>query len=61
METIDNNQIQFMRKPIVGETRTMHIFGKVQRVTILAVHQFGTVDIETESGKCFRISGLSFL
>jgi hypothetical protein len=61
MQTHDNGQIQFMRKPIAGETRTMHIFGKVQRVTILAVHQFGTVDIETESGKCFRISGLSFL
>jgi hypothetical protein len=61
MQTHDSGQIQFMRKPIVGETRNMHIFGKVQRVTILAVHQFGTVDVETESGKCFRITGLSFL
>jgi hypothetical protein len=61
MQTHDNGQIQFMRKPIVGETRTMHIFGKVQRVTILAVHQLGTVDVETELGKCFRITGLSFL
>ena len=61
MQTHDNGQITFMRKPIVGETRNMHIFGKVQRVTILAVHGLGTVDVETESGKCFRISGLSFL
>jgi len=61
MQTHDNGQIQFMRKPIVGETRKLHIFGKVQQVTILAVHQFGTIDVEVESGQCYRISGLSFL
>jgi len=61
MQTQDNGQITFMRKPIVGETRRMHIFGKIHQVTILAVHGLGTVDVEIESGKCFRISGLSFL
>jgi hypothetical protein len=51
----------FMKTPKVGETKTMHIFGKIQTVTILAIHSHGTMDIELSSGKCFRVSGLSFI
>ena len=51
----------FMKTPQVGQTKTMHIFGKVQQVTILAVHPAGTMDIELASGKCYRVTGLSFL
>jgi hypothetical protein len=61
MQNYDITQGLFLKTPTVGETRTMHIFGKVQKVVILAVHKFGTMDIELESGKCFRVSGLSFL
>jgi hypothetical protein len=61
MQTHDITQGLFMKTPAVGQTRTMHIFGKVQTVTILAVHKFGTMDIELESGKCFRVSGLCFI
>jgi hypothetical protein len=49
-----------MTKPIIGQKVQMHVFGKLQTVTILAVHPFGTVDIETASGACYRITGLSF-
>jgi hypothetical protein len=61
MQTHDNGQIQFMRKPIVGETRRMHMFGKICKVTVLAVYEHGTIDVESEWGQCYRISGLSFL
>ena len=50
-----------MNKPSVGQRITLHIYGKPQAVTVLAVHPFGTLDIETDSGKCFRITGLSFI
>jgi len=61
MQTHDITQGLFMKTPAAGQIKTMHIFGKVQQVTILAVHKFGTLDIQLESGKCFRVSGLSFI
>ena len=45
-------------KYIVNQIINLPIFGKVQPVRIIAVHPFGTIDIETASGKCFRITGL---
>ena len=50
-----------MTKPIVGQKIKMPVYGKIRVVTVLAVHPFGTIDIETESGACFRITGLSFI
>ena len=61
MQTVDTNQIGFMKKPVAGSTIKMHVRGKVQTVKVLAVHPFGTLDIETESGHCFRVTGLSFI
>ena len=61
MQHHDITQGLFMKTPKVGDTKTMHIFGKVQTVTILAVHAFGTMDIQLTSGDCFRVSGLSFI
>ena len=61
MQHHDITQGLYMKTPQVGQVKTMHIFGKVQQVTILAVHAFGTMDIELSSGKCFRVTGLSFL
>jgi hypothetical protein len=49
-----------MQKPTIGQKIEMSVYGKLQIVTVLAVHPFGTIDIETESGACFRITGLSF-
>jgi hypothetical protein len=50
-----------MQKPTVGQKINVHVYGRLQTVTVLAVHKFGTVDVETESGACFRVSGLSFI
>ena len=61
MQTHDITQGLFLKTPAVGQVKTMHIFGKIQQVTILAVHPAGTMDIQLESGKCFRVSGLSFI
>jgi hypothetical protein len=50
-----------MQKPTIGQKIEMPVYGKIRIVTVLAVHPFGTIDIETESGACFRITGLSFI
>lgn len=44
----------------VNRTLVMHLFGRPERVRILAVRRAGTVDVERLSdGKCFRVSGLA--
>jgi hypothetical protein len=50
-----------MTKPIVGQKIKLSVYGALQTVTVLAVHKFGTIDVETASGNCFRITGLSFI
>jgi hypothetical protein len=50
-----------MIKPTVGQKIKIHVYGRLQTVTVLAVHKFGTIDVETESGACYRVSGLSFI
>ena len=37
------------------------IYGRAYMAKVLKVHPFGTVDVETESGACYRVSGLSFI
>ena len=43
--------------PQVGQYMQHSTLG---RVTIIAVHDFGTVDVQNENGKCFRLSGYSW-
>lgn len=50
-----------MQKPIVGQKIQIALYSKLQTVTVLAVHKFGTIDVETESGACYRVTGLSFI
>lgn len=50
-----------MQKPVIGQKIQVSIYSKLQTVTVIAVHKFGTIDIETASGNCFRITGLSFI
>ena len=50
-----------MTKPIVGQKIKINVYGRLQTVTVLAVYKFGTIDVETQSGACFRMSGLSFI
>jgi hypothetical protein len=42
--------------PSVG--MTMKVYGAVG--TIIAVHAFGTVDVEMADGRCYRVTGLAF-
>ncbi len=48
-------------KPVVGQKINVSVYGKLQAVTVVAVYKFGTIDIETDTGKHFRITGLSFI
>ena len=43
----------------IGDYITTIIFGKTQRVLVLAIHCAGAVDIQRADGQCFRVSGLS--
>lgn len=44
----------------VNQTLTLELFGRPERVRILAVRRAGTVDVERLSdGRCFRVSGLA--
>jgi hypothetical protein len=56
--TIGENK---MKKPTVGQKIEMPVYGKIRVVTVLAVHSFGTIDVETEMGNVLRITGLSFI
>jgi hypothetical protein len=42
----------------IGKPITVSIFGRSVTGKIMAVHPFGTVDVETPGG-CYRVSGLS--
>ncbi len=45
----------------IGETFKTDIYGHNVDVRLLAVHDFGTIDVERISdGRCFRLSGLMF-
>lgn len=43
----------------IGQTIKVSIYGKKQEVKIVAIHAFGTIDVETKSGQYFRLSGFS--
>ncbi len=57
--TINNDTMQtsFNKRPQVGMT-FMHAG---QSCVIVKVHKFGTIDIQSPSGKLFRVTGLSFI
>jgi len=42
----------------IGREIQTSIFGRVVIGKIIAVHPFGTIDIELPSGNCFRVSGI---
>lgn len=43
----------------IGDKVHVQIYGASELVTILAIHAFGTFDIERSDGRCFRVSGFS--
>lgn len=60
MAEIPEPSLGFIKKPVAGTQREMLIRGKIMLVKILAVHDFGTFDIEIPNGDCFRLTGYSF-
>ena len=46
------------KKPSVNNYINDDRLGKCK---IIAVYSFGTLDVETKTGKCYRITGLSFI
>jgi hypothetical protein len=44
----------------IGDYINVSIYGAPQRVLVLKIHAFGTVDVQRADGQCFRVSGLSF-
>ena len=43
-----------------GDYITTTIYGKAQRVLVLAVYAAGTIDVQRADRQCFRVSGLTF-
>lgn len=41
-----------------GQFIRLSLFGHYERVRILAVHRAGTIDVQRQDGRCFRVSGL---
>lgn len=42
--------------PAIGQTVKV----RGQRAVIIAIHPFGTIDVQLNDGRCYRISGLAF-
>jgi hypothetical protein len=43
----------------IGQIIKVSIYGKTQSVKVVAIHDFGTIDVETKNGQYFRLSGMS--
>ena len=43
----------------IGDYIFTEIYGRTVRCKVLAIHAAGTIDVECENGRCFRISGLT--
>jgi len=50
-----------MQKPTEGQQIAVQIYGKHYQVIVVKVHPFGTLDVQTNSGRRFRLSGFSFI
>jgi hypothetical protein len=41
-----------------GQYIHINLFGRLERVLILAVRRAGTIDVQRSDGQCYRVSGL---
>jgi len=41
-----------------GQFIRLSLFGHYERVRILAVRRAGTIDVQRQDGRCFRVSGM---
>ena len=42
----------------VGQIIHIRLYGRMERVRVLAVHRAGTIDVQRSDGACYRVSGL---
>ena len=42
----------------IGQFIHIHLYGRMERVRVLAVHRAGTIDVQRSDGNCSRVSGL---
>lgn len=45
--------------PKVNDYIKLSIYGRPEKVKVLAVHSFHTIDVQRADGRCFRVSGLA--
>jgi len=43
----------------IGQHIYVSLYGRMERVRILAIHRAGTIDVQRSDGACYRVSGLS--
>ena len=43
----------------IGQYIYIDLYGRPERVLVLAIHRAGTIDVQRADGQCFRVSGLS--
>lgn len=41
-----------------GQYIHISLYGRTERVLILAIHRAGTIDVQRRDGQCYRVSGL---
>ena len=43
----------------VGQYIYIDLYGRLERVQVVAVHRAGTIDVKDGAGRYYRVSGLS--
>jgi hypothetical protein len=43
----------------INDIIKLPVYGKLVSVRVIAIHAFGTIDVQRADGSCFRITGLS--
>ena len=42
----------------IGQYIHISLYGRMERVLVLAIHRAGTIDVQRSNGACYRVSGL---
>ena len=42
-----------------GQYIYISLYGRMERVLVLAIRRAGTIDVQRSDGACYRVSGLS--
>ena len=42
----------------IGQYIYISLYGRMERVLVLAIRRAGTIDVQRADGQCYRVSGL---